>query len=371
MVQQNPESLGIRRMRYGTCFLIASYIVLLLCSPVRAQEPLLGFYCAPDKTHIDAVVNSPFKYLIPYGTDGKEEVFLTDYLQYAAKNHLNIIFSVKDAYRSSKWYPKIKWCGTDDPTLLVECISKRFGKHAGLYGWYLADEPTSYAGTDDERRLRRNADAIRLHSAAPIFVEDFDLTRAKLWSYLSEFTDVLMTGIYPVPERKVIDVYEVISGLVERYRKPLVAVIQAHGKYQYPAYKRDLVTGRAPTLGEMKVMSYLALLAGAKGIVYYSLFDLKKLPDFEQRFEFLKNLGRELERDFPIISSSDVPKTLIKAQELPGVFQTSRRHKGRDYIVVVNTKAESIRGYSPYIDGKKQSVNLGPYDVKVINLSIN
>lgn len=309
----------------------------LFVSKLRADEPIIGFYAFPKKEYIDKISDTQIKYLIPYGTDGiKDENYLKEFLSYAEKKGIKIIFSLKDSYLNSKWYPKISWCPTDDESKLVKCIVEKFNNYNSVYGWYLADEPTYTIGNKNIIKLDRNYRAVKEISHKPIFIEDLPLPRGILWDKLSDISDILMTGSYPVPEKPLTEVYDVIKSLYTKYKKPIIAVIQTHGKYQYPFYKRDENTGRPPTYDEIRVMSYLSLLAGAKGIIYYSLFDVEKLPDSETRFKMLIETTNKIKKDYNIISSNLQPKNNYKIEADSKLYFTLKTYDNKDFLVVVN-----------------------------------
>lgn len=350
---------------------LAIFVVMFLfimSRTVIAEELILGFYAFPDKKYIDLIADSNIKYLIPYGTDGNKEEVLRNFLDYASSRNVKIIFSLKDCYKQSKWYPKISWCPAETEETLVSCIVNKFKDEPALYGWYVADEPTDTVGFRNREKIHTNIKAIRNISTKPVFIEDYPLPRGKLWDELSGWVDIFITGVYPVPEKPLSEVYEAIKGLTKRHKNPVVAVIQAHGKYQYPFYKRDENTGRPPTLEELRVMSYLALMAGAKGIVYYSIFDVVKLPDFKERLEFLKGLAKELETNYQIISSKEDFSVNQRDIREGNVFCISRKFKRNDYLICVNSA-----GFSAQLEiltkGIKEEIQFYPYEIKIINLS--
>lgn len=284
---------------------IGLYLFAFL-SNALAEEFILGFYAFPNKHFVDLVADTEFKYLITYGTDGqKDENNLRDFLTYAEAKKIGVIFSLKDCYKTSKWYPKIEWCNTDIEKELVQCIVSKFDRYAAIKGYYLADDATDTIGNRNLQLYKTHVQTIKNISTNPIFVQDYPLPRGKLLDVFSLTSDYLIISIYPIPEEDPGKVYNAIRSVVNTYKTSVIAVIQAHGKYQYPFYKRDNITGRPPTFDEIRIMSYLALMAGAKGIIYYSLFDIEKLPDGRERLNFLKNLAKELKFVYETISRNE------------------------------------------------------------------
>ncbi len=349
-------------------FLLSVFLFLFI-NTACAGRLILGFYGFTVKSDIDMIADSPFQYLMPYGTEGKEEAFIDDFLNYASKKNIKIIFSLKDIYIESRWYPKIKWCPTEDKPDLIKCIVKRFGDHESVHGWYLADEPTLHLGIKKSSKLARNAKAIRRFSSKPIFADDFPIPRGKLWKTLSETSDVFMTHIYPIPEKSLHDVHTAIQELSASYNKPVIAVLQVHGKYQYPFYKRDKNTGRPPTYEEIRVMSYLALIAGAEGIIYYSFSDIKKLPDFDQRWRFLKKLGDELESNYQLINSRETVAKDYRFDKDINIYTLIRHYKDKDYFIGVNpTNSKKLITIFSLHNNFIKKLELQSFDVKIITL---
>jgi hypothetical protein len=185
---------------------------------------------------------------------------------------------------------------------------------------------------------------------------------------MSGFSDVFMTTSYPVPDRRISEPYEVVKSMSSKYKNDIIAVLQAFGKYQFPRKKRDEITGRAPTYEEMRVMSYLALMAGAKGILYFSLPKIKKLPDFNDRWGFLKKLGAELKSNYKLIVSQDKPIVNYRMKGEDGVYYLVRHFKNKDYLIAVNSTGEK-RSLEIFLKERiMKTITLGSLEVKILEL---
>jgi hypothetical protein len=76
--------------------------------------------------------------------------------------------------------------------------------------------------------------------------------------------------------------------------------------------------GRPPTLAEERVMTYLCLIHGAHGLIFYSYFDLlqDKKAGFESRWKDMLVVGREVKRLEPaLLSSCDPQPVAVHAPE--------------------------------------------------------
>ena len=68
---------------------------------------------------------------------------------------------------------------------------------------------------------------------------------------------------------------------------------------------------RAPTMDEMIVMSYLSLIEGARGMIYYSYFDLQRdSMGFDKRWADVMVMGKEIEKLIPAALSLEKPERL-------------------------------------------------------------
>jgi hypothetical protein len=63
--------------------------------------------------------------------------------------------------------------------------------------------------------------------------------------------------------------------------------------------------GRPPTREEMRAMTYLAINHGAKGLIYYSYFNIRDDKDYRTRWEQIKDLASEIKHLRPVLLSTD------------------------------------------------------------------
>jgi len=344
---------------------------LFFAAQVYAEEPFFGFYAFTDKKYIDALGGSPIDYLIPYGMSSNEEQKLWDFLDYALQHKINILFSLKNCYKTSEWYPKITWCQTEDEEKLVDCIVSKFHEHEAVQGWYLTDEPTSTVGEKNKSTIEAHARTIRKYSEKPIYIEDYPPPTGIMWDYFAGFTDYMMTTGYPVPEDSLNQVYDHVNGLTSKYSNPVIGIVQVFGKYQYPNSKKNEITGRAPTTDEIRIMSYLALMTGAKGVFYFSLHDLMKQPDYLAKMEYLTTtLIPELKENYNLISSKAKPGKNYRLNIWKkDVFAKLTNYGGRDRLIAINASPE-LRSFE-VLDGENKllhKINLNPFEIKIISL---
>ncbi|MCX5641978.1 MAG: hypothetical protein NTY10_01860 [Candidatus Omnitrophica bacterium] len=134
--------------------------------------------------------------------------------------------------------------------------------------------------------------------------------------------DILMVDPYPVPVRPLKSVPEaVLAARAVRGGEPVWAIIQAFDWKEFsPEAAREGIA-RLPTPAEVKAMAYLAIAAGAKGLVFYTGGQPKVYQS--NLFRELKKLAVELRKQngfltFPSGESRIEPPFYILEKKIPG-----------------------------------------------------
>lgn len=151
--------------------------------------------------------------------------------------------------------------------LLVREI-KKFKDHPALLSWYIADEPVGQ-GKPPEPLIETYNLIKKLDPYHPVTV--VFMTPSQAWRYAGSM-DIVMADPYPIPNKSVTEVENVSRLLHNSFypAKPLWIVPQAFGGAEN--WKRE------PTPGEIRVMTYLALINGARGIQYFIRNGLNGFP---------------------------------------------------------------------------------------------
>lgn len=275
-------------------------------------------------------------------------------------------------------------------------------RHPGLGAWYVVDEP-------DMARLRPSQVAGRIR----------DLRRAgarkptalTLWGgreadHYGGLADWLLIDRYPVPWMPLADFPKHLR--LGRYAagpgRPLIPVLQAFDWKAFPKNFPPRPGLRAPDHAELRAMAFLALLEGARGLMFYTYrsgddlsWELKQHPetwdavlrvvrevrDLEALF-----LGRPGWRDFdvgyPDLSDqwNEALDPAIQAATIR-VRQGSPSVPAGQYLVAVNTTQREIEWRFRWRKGGPERLEelltgrslipspawfadrLGPYDVRV------
>ena len=143
-----------------------------------------------------------------------------------------------------------------------------FRNHPALLSWYIADEPVGQ-GKPPEPLIETYQLVKKLDPYHPVTM--VFMTPSQAWRYAGAM-DIIMADPYPIPNASVTTV-ENISRLLEKAfypDKPLWIVPQTFGGGEN--WKRE------PIPSEIRVMTYLALINGARGIQYFIREGLNGFP---------------------------------------------------------------------------------------------
>lgn len=210
-----------------------------------------------------------------------------------------------------------------------------------LLAWYLQDEPdvndvTPEALAAKERRVRSWD-----HKGKEAFVVGQGSAAAR---YASS-GDAFMLDWYPVPHLALDSVADQLDEvrLALPDGKPLWMVLQAFDWRDYPQHgdgKKPRI-GRFPTHGEMRFMTYLAVLHGASGLFYFTLNDPAHRPLYARPalWQALETVIDEARAMRPIwVDGRRMP--LPFAVDPDGPESACWRFHGRDYFVLLNRRAD-------------------------------
>lgn len=204
-----------------------------------------------------------------------------------------------------------------------------------LDAWYAYDEPDvvglSSAALAAEIAAVKNWDPRR-----PVTFVIGQGSPAKKYAGIG---DALMLDWYPVPHHPIGSVGdEIDKAYWYTGGRPLWFVVQSFDWRDAPQRnpKKPRI-GRFPDHIELRLMSYLAVVHGAKGLFYYTLKrgDGSSLLDWPELWQATARMAREMRSLQPIFSANRrVP--LPFSPQPGGVEAACWRWHGRDYLVLVN-----------------------------------
>ncbi|HJN93417.1 MAG TPA: hypothetical protein QGF05_11945, partial [Dehalococcoidia bacterium] len=191
--------------------------------------------------------------------------------------------------------------------------------------WYIADEPTEdrIPTLEAIKELLREIDPY--HPVTVVFYRGADHARK-----FAGTMDIVMGDPYPIPNMPV----TYVSGMSDSlnaafdFGKPLWIVPQAFGGGEH--------WGREPTAKEQRVMTYLSLIHGARGIQYFIRSPRASFPKSPVMWAECGALAMETAEVTPALTSAEpAPKV---ASSVPAVHAAAFLDRGIVTILATNTE---------------------------------
>ena len=279
----------------------------------------------------DASFNVLVNYNINYGSLGEIE----RYLDSLSSVGLKTIYSLKDFFPGTPWYFDQVGPFKGEENVIKGLVST-FKDHPAILGWYISDELRDRV-SDNERHNQWIWEEDYKHPTWLLSCLPQELKK------LDRGADVFGVDPYPVPDRPLTYVSDWMNTAYSHSGdKPVWGVIQVHGYIYYDG------TGREPTFPEIKAMSYLALVNGAKGLIYYSLFDLRKSPDYPNRWDSIANLNQEISELVPFFLHGE----RVKLHSLTEGFEGALFKNEQEGLLIIINHTGQEREFS--LDLKEQ-----------------
>ena len=216
-----------------------------------------------------------------------------------------------------------------------EIVIPKYKNKPAVMGWNPGDEPAA-AGHSPQEMFRRYDNFKKWdynHLAYTVIC-----IPAQYKNYASG-TDVLAPDPYPVPGGPMDNIYNLFSSAKASANDcdtALWAVCQAFGGQKYA--ERG-AWQRWPTGTEFRSMSYLALMAGAKGIIYYVYqdgeFAILKSGDL---WEAAKDFPAEIADLTPFILNGQYEQLIARQGLYVGLWKLN----GEQRLVAVNTGKDAV-----------------------------
>ncbi len=338
--------------------------------------PLGMYWSGISEEQLRTYADSAFNCLMPYGGATREQFDLAHSLG------LKVIYSVKDAYFGSTWCPaEIKSEADERP--FIESRVSQFRDHPALLAWYLNDE----LGLEYLPRLEAHQQWLEeLDPHHPTWVVLYQVEQVN--QYARTF-DVIGTDPYPIPEyssrRAAAWTRQTVQGV--RGARPVWMVPQVFNWGTYRSDPQEKAGLRPPTLAEMRSMAWQCLVHGAKGLIFYSFFDLvrdEQYP-FSEQWPKVKQMAAEIKPWTELLLTGDT-QTDIGVREREWLHWTTRTQGGVTYLFAVNDEdrahaATFALGREPraiVLEGLAETgevattdrlrVALGPHEVRVYRL---
>ena len=229
-----------------------------------------------------------------------------------------------------------------DPLPVIE----KYRDKPAVLGWNPGDEPAPKGITPAQMFARYD----RFKQIDPDHIAYTVICVPSQYANYAAGTDVLAPDPYPVPKRGVDVVYrrfKEAKDAADRVDTALWAVGQAFGGQKYD---KKGAWPRWPDAREFRGMSYLALMAGVKGIIYYTYydgsFDILKAPDL---LEAVKAFPAELRELTPFALDG---KGELLAEDKDGVYAMAWTLGTERRLVAVNARDKDAEVSLPFSGGQ-------------------
>jgi hypothetical protein len=287
-------------------------------------------------TELDEIADSPFDTLMNYAINecGTEASYqqIRDYLDELARRDLKVIFSLKEYISTcEKAYGVCDNPGplsADAENIITQKVNNHMD-HESVIAWYLNDEtcPDCLEQLDDGYNLIKSLDSNR-----PVWSVHWNTT----WLLQeAHTTDIVGADSYPIPDNPITWVLNVVDDAMQA-GKPLWFVPQL---FEWP-------NKRPPSKEEMRAMTYLAVNHGAKGLIYYSYFDIRSDGDYSERWSAIKDIAGEIDQVRDVFLSTQDTTASDVVCNVTDIDLKLMKKDDTYYLFAVNTKEEAVPGVS-------------------------
>ena len=272
-------------------------------------------------------------FILPYAPITIDDINMIDRTQ---NGKIKIIYSIKDIFKiNSTTYEVL-----NEEEDYKEYINKIniLKDHPLLIGWYINDEiPDCF-----NKNLRNRT--LTIHDIDPNHPSFSVLCVVNEVNQLLNTTDIMGFDVYPIgfPRKDIRNVYddqnETYNEILKS--KPMWPVVQIFDWFRY----RDYLGWETypPTLQEMRSMSWQGFVAGGKGMIFFSLFDLfimnntiNHTQPFEERFRDVIEFTDQIWKYKDIILSVEKINE-IKYKNNNNIVFKQWKYNDYNYIVIVN-----------------------------------
>ena len=216
----------------------------------------------------------------------------------------------------------------NNSTVTIETVNA-FKNKPALLGWMIQDDANvnGNPGCDEILQLHQ-----AVKTVDPNHVTYISSSPEGQYEKLNYCSDIIAAQAYPVPSGPLDGAYYIVHDACNAAAKFNRAVYANVQSFAWPGK-------RGPTFDEVRNMTYQALIAGAKGIIYYTYHDdvwyLAEHPDL---WKGLQSLVPEIKKLSPIVLNGDLTKIHTEGEDIFAGIWTA---KNEAVVVVINTSYNS------------------------------
>ena len=260
---------------------------------------------------------------------------------YCRTNGIKVIRSIGNLYYGERFTVNRGWKSYEDQYNYLTNRIETTGKHRPeLLAWYLNDEPRPALRPKMVKQQKLFETFDPTHPTQSVF-DHPEFVRGFLDCFDDCGIDPYPIGRWPVSQVSdwLVDLKRGATGV-----KPFSVVIQAMD-WNWFRMGPGMPTPHFPTFGELRNMTWQAIVGGARGIWYYGYNHFRepdKLKDYDRNYNLLKRVSTEVRKFLPVILSVEEPVkvTLPRQSKL---LVRSWRMGDETFVLVVNALGEGAR----------------------------
>ncbi|UII28647.1 carbohydrate binding domain-containing protein [Fulvivirga maritima] len=283
-----------------------------------------GFYCVPVGNLPEKEVVHGMNLIGPYQDNQPEGLAQRKaYMDRCAELGIKVQYAVNSLIGSGhNGAPGLDMPKEEKIALLKSEIGT-FKDHPALLSWYINDEPD---GQGRPASILEEAYDV-IHEVDPYHPVSIVFMMPSRAAEFENTMDIAMTDPYPIPKAPEEVLYN-LNGYTDayQYKKSVWMVPQAFGGQE--------MWEREPTANELRVMTYMGLISGAKGIQYYIRGEGNINPQAVSAWSECSNMAVEVSQMASFLLSADLaPEAKVSDDR---ILTKAFKYQGNLLVIAVN-----------------------------------
>jgi hypothetical protein len=285
-----------------------------------------GFYCGPVSNLPEKEVVHGFNMIGPYQDNlppsyPVRKAYMDRCAQLGIKVQYGVNSLIGSGHNGSKGLEKT----AEEKLEILKNEIIAFRDHPALLSWYINDEPD---GQGRPPKILEEAYEL-IHSLDPYHPISIVFMLPSKADAFRNTMDIAMTDPYPIPgpADKVLEDVQQYSKAFQ-YEKSVWLVPQAFGGQE--------MWPREPTAQEIRLMTYMGLVSGVKGIQYYVHAAGNINPQSVSAWSACSNVAIETAQMASFLLSADAAPAVHSSD--PKILTRAFRYKGNLLIIAVNNE---------------------------------